>query len=137
MSQSVPTCHHALDCSAQSLQGANSGSDDFATGACGPVDFSDDQADLGHPVTFVEAEKITYRCRPDGLRRQSETSSKMQSAMVQWRRFSFGIEMPLDIVVEDCGPGIPEAMKEKVFAPFFRLEMSRTSETGGIGSDCR
>lgn len=39
----------------------------------------------------------------------------------------------VDIVVEDKGPGIPEAMHEKVFAPFFRLEASRNRQTGGVG----
>jgi signal transduction histidine kinase len=36
-------------------------------------------------------------------------------------------------VVEDDGPGIPEAEFERVFAPFVRLEESRSPETGGIG----
>lgn len=31
------------------------------------------------------------------------------------------------------GAGDPEAMHEKVFAPFFRLEASRNRETGGVG----
>jgi signal transduction histidine kinase len=39
----------------------------------------------------------------------------------------------IDIVVEDRGPGIPAEMREKVFAPFFRLETSRNRDTGGIG----
>src|SRR5690606_1241608 len=29
----------------------------------------DDQADIGHPVTYIEGPKINYRCRPDSLRR--------------------------------------------------------------------
>ena len=33
----------------------------------------------------------------------------------------------------DHGPGIPPLMREKVFAPFFRLEGSRSRETGGTG----
>jgi signal transduction histidine kinase len=37
------------------------------------------------------------------------------------------------IVVEDDGPGIPEAEQERVFEPFVRLEGSRSAETGGIG----
>ena len=37
------------------------------------------------------------------------------------------------IVIDDDGPGIPEADFERVFAPFVRLEESRNPETGGVG----
>jgi signal transduction histidine kinase len=37
------------------------------------------------------------------------------------------------IVIDDDGPGIPEADVERVFAPFVRLEESRNPETGGVG----
>jgi signal transduction histidine kinase len=37
------------------------------------------------------------------------------------------------LVIEDEGPGIPEADFERVFAPFVRLEGSRNRDTGGTG----
>jgi signal transduction histidine kinase len=37
------------------------------------------------------------------------------------------------ISIEDEGPGIPEDQLEQVFEPFFRLEESRSLETGGHG----
>ena len=37
------------------------------------------------------------------------------------------------VVVEDEGPGIPEAALERVFEPFVHLEASRSRETGGSG----
>jgi len=37
------------------------------------------------------------------------------------------------ITVEDNGPGIPAPELERVFDPFFRLEQSRSLETGGHG----
>jgi len=37
------------------------------------------------------------------------------------------------IVVEDDGPGIPEAERDKVFTPFYRLDRSRDRATGGFG----
>lgn len=39
----------------------------------------------------------------------------------------------IEITVEDNGPGVPEAMREDVFKPFFRAESSRNQKTGGVG----
>lgn len=94
----------------------------------------DDQADLGHPVKYIEGAKMSYRCRPDGLRRA--VRNLVENAVRyggEAKVYIRNTETTADIVVEDRGPGIPEAMKERVFAPFFRLEASRNSETGGIG----
>jgi len=38
-----------------------------------------------------------------------------------------------EILVEDRGPGIPPAERERVFEPFHRLEESRSREQGGAG----
>ena len=37
------------------------------------------------------------------------------------------------VVVEDNGPGIPEAERARIFEPFFRLDRSRDRNTGGFG----
>jgi signal transduction histidine kinase len=39
----------------------------------------------------------------------------------------------LTIRIHDDGPGIPEALLERVFDPFYRLEGSRSRDTGGSG----
>jgi signal transduction histidine kinase len=39
----------------------------------------------------------------------------------------------LTIVVRDDGPGIPESELERVFEPFYRIEVSRNRATGGSG----
>lgn len=37
------------------------------------------------------------------------------------------------IKVQDSGPGVPEAMLDKIFEPFFRPETARDRESGGVG----
>ena len=37
------------------------------------------------------------------------------------------------VTVHDDGPGIPEALREKVLVPFFRSQTDRGRETGGVG----
>jgi signal transduction histidine kinase len=37
------------------------------------------------------------------------------------------------IRIKDTGAGIPDSELEKVFEPFYRLENSRSRETGGSG----
>jgi signal transduction histidine kinase len=37
------------------------------------------------------------------------------------------------IIVEDDGPGIPEAERSAVFSPYYRVERSRSRQTGGTG----
>ena len=39
----------------------------------------------------------------------------------------------IEIIVDDDGPGIPEAERQNVFRPFYRLDRSRNTDTGGTG----
>lgn len=39
----------------------------------------------------------------------------------------------VEILVDDDGPGIPEALREEVFKPFMRVDPSRNAATGGVG----
>ncbi|MFD1911108.1 ATP-binding protein [Halodurantibacterium flavum] len=94
----------------------------------------DDLAELGHPVRFVPGKRLDYRCRPEGLRRMIR--NLIENAV----RYAGGADVRLvndnagvRILVEDEGPGIPIDSFEEVFSPFFRLEGSRSRETGGIG----
>jgi signal transduction histidine kinase len=94
----------------------------------------DDQADLGHSVTYEDGAKINYRCRPDSLRRAIR--NLVENAVRYGKDASVSIQQnasTIDIIVTDHGSGIPDELKEKVFAPFFRVEGSRNRDTGGIG----
>ena len=39
----------------------------------------------------------------------------------------------IEIAIDDDGPGIPEAELARVFQPFYRVEDSRSRDTGGTG----
>lgn len=94
----------------------------------------DDLAELGHQVSFVETDRINYRCRPDNLKRA--VRNLIENALRYAGTASVSLQTSpasIDIVVEDQGPGIPAAELEQVFAPFYRLEQSRNRQTGGVG----
>jgi signal transduction histidine kinase len=37
------------------------------------------------------------------------------------------------VLIRDGGPGIPEDYQQQVFEPFFRMETSRSRDSGGTG----
>ncbi|HEX9788026.1 MAG TPA: ATP-binding protein, partial [Candidatus Binatia bacterium] len=39
----------------------------------------------------------------------------------------------IEIMIDDEGPGIPETKLSRVLEPFYRVEDSRSRETGGVG----
>ena len=39
----------------------------------------------------------------------------------------------VDLAIRDYGPGVPDALLPKLFDPFFRVDDSRDSATGGVG----
>lgn len=39
----------------------------------------------------------------------------------------------LRLIIADDGPGIPEALLEQVFEPYYRLDSSRSASSGGVG----
>lgn len=94
----------------------------------------DDLADLDMDVRFAGARKTPYACRPVALRRALRNI--LENAVAYGRRARVALHGTTDafeITVDDDGPGIPEDEFERVFAPFVRLEESRSPETGGIG----
>lgn len=94
----------------------------------------DDLADLGSDVRFSNGERIPYRCRPAALRRAIR--NLVENAVRYGERARVTLSTAgdgIEIGVDDDGRGIPEAECERVFAPFVRLEVSRSRATGGVG----
>jgi two-component system, OmpR family, sensor histidine kinase CpxA len=42
-------------------------------------------------------------------------------------------ETAVELTISDCGPGVPESELSKLFDPFYRVDVSRARETGGVG----
>lgn len=94
----------------------------------------DDLAELGMDVAFAGAERAPLSCRPVGLKRALR--NMIENAVAYGHRARVALQDSPDefrILIDDDGPGIPEADRERVFGPFVRLEESRSRETGGIG----
>ena len=93
----------------------------------------DDLADLGQPVS-VRGEPAPARVQAASLRRV--VSNLVNNALRYGKRADVVVQPHGDevhIVIEDAGPGIPEAQLDAVMKPFFRLESSRNRLTGGNG----
>ena len=95
---------------------------------------TDDLADGGLPVSMGTAQPIVYECDPVTLKRAlinliDNAVKYGGSAEVAIHETSRGIE----ITIDDMGPGIPEEELTHVFEPLYRLESSRSRETGGMG----
>lgn len=93
-----------------------------------------DMAEMGGPVTIEGSAKASYPGRPQALKRclanLLENAVKYGNSA---RAFIDDDGTRLEIRVQDEGPGIPPAALEKVFDPFYRIEGSRSRETGGTG----
>ena len=94
----------------------------------------DDFADGGLPVTVAPAQPIVSECRPDALKRA--LANLIDNAVKYGKRARAAVRSTpggIVITIDDDGPGIPERELARVFQPFYRVEGSRSRETGGIG----
>ena len=94
----------------------------------------DNASDMGLPAEFQWTGRLVCTCRPLAIKRAF--ANVVENAARYGGRASVRVESHahgLTVIVDDDGPGIPEAEFEKVFAPFYRLENSRNRRTGGIG----
>ncbi len=93
-----------------------------------------DMADAGQPVEFAGGQRTLLSCRPAALRRA--LTNLVDNAL------KYGEAARVELVatdeqiafhIDDSGPGIRENEHERVFEPFYRVEQSRSRETGGVG----
>src|SRR5690606_36445467 len=97
-----------------------------------------DAADAGQAVTLHGQSGASVMARPGALRRcltnLIDNAVKYgQEASVQVQRELRDGHPWVAIVIRDRGPGIPDDEMASVFEPFYRLESSRSRETGGTG----
>ena len=96
----------------------------------------DDLGDAGYTIDYTGPEHRTVACRPVALRRA--IGNLIDNALKYGgcaRVTLLDQQEPGHVAVriDDDGPGIPVSEQEKVFAPFYRLERSRSRDTGGTG----
>ncbi|MCG2665301.1 HAMP domain-containing sensor histidine kinase, partial [Brevundimonas sp.] len=94
----------------------------------------DDAADAGQPVVFAQGCGAVLSTRPQALRRcltnlidnaVRHGGSATVSAMIEGTNTR--------LIVRDHGPGVPEDRLEALFEPFYRLDPSRSRDSGGTG----
>ncbi|OGA25973.1 MAG: hypothetical protein A3I02_11040 [Betaproteobacteria bacterium RIFCSPLOWO2_02_FULL_67_26] len=93
-----------------------------------------DLAEMGGAVTIAGSAKAPYPGRPQALKRC--LANLLENAVKYGKSARMFVDDDadcLEIRIQDEGPGIPQAELEKVFEPFYRVENSRSRETGGTG----
>ncbi len=88
----------------------------------------------GGAVSIQGKAQAPYSVRPLALKRC--LSNLLNNALAYGGRAAIQVEdsaAALVIMVADEGPGIPATELEKVFEPFYRLEGSRSRQSGGTG----
>jgi two-component system, OmpR family, sensor kinase len=95
---------------------------------------ADDANDAGGRVLLSEASSLVITTRPLALKRA--LSNLLHNAVTYGGCAQIVLTQTANsavVTIEDDGPGIPPEQVEAAFAPFTRLEPSRSKETGGFG----
>jgi len=93
-----------------------------------------DAVEMGQEVRLEGIAARPYPCKPAALKR---CLGNLIDNAVKYGKSATVIvndhDKQLQIHILDHGPGIPETELERVFEPFYRLESSRSRDTGGTG----
>lgn len=93
-----------------------------------------DAVDAGQQVTLTGATHVFVQAQPGALRRC--ITNLLDNAIKYGHTAAVSIALQdadIVITIDDEGPGIAEEALESVFDPFYRLETSRSRDTGGTG----
>ena len=90
---------------------------------------------LERPVHWEVPEYIQLPLRPIAFERalMNVINNACHYADTVWVKAELGEDERVYILIEDNGPGIDENKYNDVFKPFFRLDESRSVDTGGVG----
>lgn len=94
----------------------------------------DERTDMGAAATYDGPQSLVIEGRAGALKRA--IANLLDNAIAYGGRAEVTLAAKpgaLDLSIRDEGPGIPPAELEAVFRPFYRLETSRSRDTGGTG----
>lgn len=91
--------------------------------------------DMGHDVCFkTRSNRVAVMGKPVALKRA--INNLIHNAVRYAKQVDVKVycrDEKVIVLVKDDGPGISEKELERVFAPFYRGEHSRSRDTGGVG----
>lgn len=94
----------------------------------------DEAEDAGGAVSYAGPDHLPFHGRPQILKRALANLVGNAVKYAGQARLSLQDQgAAVEITVDDDGPGIPGSELTKVFTPFYRLEGSRSRQTGGVG----
>jgi len=94
----------------------------------------DDMADADHDVAMSPSPPILFDCQPSTLKRAM--TNLIDNAVKYGTRARVALResgQSIEITVDDDGPGLSPDELEHVLQPFYRVEVSRNRDSGGVG----
>ncbi|MBL8701908.1 MAG: HAMP domain-containing protein [Alphaproteobacteria bacterium] len=94
----------------------------------------DERTDIGADASYDGPQSLVIEGRAGALKRA--IANLIDNAIAYGGRAEVTLAATpsgFDLAIRDDGPGIPPAELEAVFRPFYRLDTSRSRDTGGAG----